>query len=123
MCRHRKEYIRVISTLISITLISGTRMASQYFQLSASDTKRLIKSHHYLLSTPNVVSLSYHDEKKDGKTTGQKALHVGMIKKLKPEDIVKPDIVLPKFVAFETEDKKKVEIRVRIIEEGEIEAL
>ena len=98
-------------------------MASQYFQLSASDAKRLIRSHHYLLSTPNVVSLSYHDEKKDGKTTGQKALHVGVIKKLKPQDIVKPDIVLPKFVAFETEDKKKVEIRVRIIEEGEIEAL
>lgn len=98
-------------------------MATLYFQLSASDAKRLIRSHHYLLSTPNVVSLSYRDEKRDNKKTGEKALHVGVIKKLKAQDIVKPDIVLPKFVSFETEDKRKVEIRIRVIEEGEIVAL
>ena len=98
-------------------------MASPYVQLSASDIKRLIKSHHYLLSTPNVVSLSYRDEKKDGEKTGQKALHIGVIKKLNSQDIVKPDILLPKFVSFETEDKRKVTIRVKVIEEGEIVAL
>ena len=99
-------------------------IANDHFvQLSASDAKRLIKSHHYLLSTPNVVSLSYRDEKKGGEKTGQKALHVGVIKKLNSQDIVKPDVLLPKFVSFETEDKKKVEIRVRVIEEGEIVAL
>ena len=95
----------------------------KFVQLSAPDAKRLIKGHHYLLSTPNVVSLSYRDEKRDGQKTGQKALHVGVIKKLKSQDIVKPDIVLPKFVLFETEEKRKVEIRVRVIEEGEIVAL
>lgn len=98
-------------------------MATLYFQLSASDAKRLIRSHHYLLSTPNVVSLSYRDEKRDNKKTGEKALHVGVIKKRKAQDIVKPDIILPKFVSFETEDKRKVEIRIQVFEEGEIVAL
>ena len=98
-------------------------MASPYVQLSPSDAERLITSHHYLLVTPNVSSLSYRDEIKDGEKTGQKALYIGVIKKLESQDIVKPDVLLPKFVSFETEDKKKVEIRVRVVQEGEVVAV
>ena len=47
----------------------------------------------------------------------------GVVKKLKCENIVKPNEILPKFVLFETENKVKIEIPVEVVEEGEIVAL
>ena len=91
--------------------------------LSQADAKKLVKSQHHLLSTPNVVSISYCDEKKDGKKTGRKVLCFGVIKKLQPQSIVKPDVLLPKSVPFETENKKAVDIPVQVVEDGEIVSL
>ena len=91
--------------------------------LSQADARKLVKSHHHLLSTPNVVSISYCDEKKDGKKTGRKVLCFGVVKKLQPKHIAKPDVLLPKSVSFENENKKVVEIPVQVVEDGEIVSL
>ena len=91
--------------------------------LSQADARKLVKSQHHLLSTPNVVSISYCDEKKNGRKTGRKVLCFGVVKKLQPQHIVKPDVLLPKSVSFENEDKKVVEIPVQVVEDGEIVSL
>lgn len=92
-------------------------------KLSATDAKKLIKSHHYLLSTPYIVSLSYHDEKKGGQKTGNKVFYIGVIKKLTAQQTEAPDVLIPEFILFETEDNKIVNVPVVVIEEGEIVAL
>ena len=48
-----------------------------------------------LLSTANIVSLSYHSEKKEDKKTGRYVLHIDdIIKKLPAEEIKEPDVQL-----------------------------
>ena len=91
--------------------------------LSQADARKLVKSQHHLLSTPNVVSISYCDEKKNGRKTGRKVLCFGVVRKLQPQHIVKPDVLLPKSVSFEKEDKNVVEIPVQVVEDGEIISL
>ena len=92
-------------------------------KLSATDAKKLIKSHHFLLSTPNIVSLSYHDEKKGGQKTGNKVFYIGVIKKPTLQRTEAPDVLIPEFILFETEENKIVNVPVVVIEEGEIVAL
>ena len=91
-------------------------------ELDEVEAKDLLKKYKHLLSTPNVVSLSYCSEKKEGRKTGRNVLRVGVIKKLPAEDIKDPDVLLPKAVEYETLNKK-VSVPVQVVEEGEICAL
>ena len=91
--------------------------------LSNSDARRLTDSYRHYLSCPNIVSISYCDEKKRDQKTGRKVLCFGVVKKLECDGIVEPNVLLPKSVPFETENKVKVEIPVQMVEEGEIFAL
>ena len=98
-------------------------MAYCAVNLSVSDSKKLTDCYRHYLSIPNIVSISYCDEKKRDRKTGRKVLCFGVVRKLKCEDITAPNVLLPKSVSFETEDKVKIEIPVQVVEEGEIVAL
>ena len=95
----------------------------ELLMLSNSDARRLTDSYRHYLSFPNIVSISYCDEKKRGQKTGRKVLCFGVVKKLECDGIVGANLHLPKSVQFETENKVKVEIPVEMVEEGEIVAL
>ena len=95
----------------------------ELLMLSNSDARRLTDSYRHYLSFPNIVSISYCDEKKRGQKTGRKVLCFGVVKKLECDGIVGANLHLPKSVQFETENKVKVEIPVQMVEEGEIVAL
>ena len=99
------------------------RMVGPSVKLSAADAKKLIKSHHYLLSAPNIVSLSYRNEKKGGQNTGNKVFCIGVIKKPTAQQTEAPDVHIPESILFESEDNKIVNVPVNVIEEGEIVAL
>ena len=89
--------------------------------LSTEEAKSFLESKRHLLSTPNVVSLGFSNEKVDGKKTGGKIFRVGVIKKLPKESIQHPDVFIPKF--FEqtrNSSNEKVVIPVIIVEEGEL---
>ena len=90
--------------------------------LSNSDAKRLTDSYRHYLSFPNIVSISYCDEKKGDQKTSRKVLCFGVVKKFEYDGIVGPNL-LPKSVPFETEKKVKLDIPVQMVEEGEIVAL
>ena len=91
-------------------------------ELDELEAKALLKKYQHFMCTPNVVSLSYSSEKKEGKKTGRYVLRVGVIKKLSAEEIKDPDVLLPKAVVYET-PTKKVHVPVQVVEEGEIWAL
>ena len=89
--------------------------------LSTEEAKSFLKSKRHLLSTPNVVSLGFSNEKVDGKKTGGKIFRVGVIKKLPKESIKHPDIFIPKFFEHTRKcNNEKVTIPVIIVEEGEL---
>lgn len=92
--------------------------------LSTEEAKSFLKSKRYLLSTPNVVSLGFSNEKLDGEEKGRgKIFRVGVIKKLSKDSIKHPDIVIPKFFEHAvTGSDEKVNIPVKVVEEGEIVA-
>ena len=90
--------------------------------LSNSDARRLTNSYRHYLSSPNIVSISYCDEKKRDQKSGKKVLCFGVVKKFEGDGVVGPNL-LPNSVSFETENKVKVEIPVQMVEEGEIVAL
>ena len=91
--------------------------------LSDSDARRLTECYCHYLSFPNIVSVSYCDEKKRDQKTSRKVLCFGVVKKVECDGIAGPNLHLPKSVSFETENKVKVEIPVQMVEEGEIVAL
>ena len=90
--------------------------------LFTEEAKSFLKSKRYLLSTPNVVSLGFSNEKLDGGKKGRgKIFRVGVIKKLSQESIKHPDIFIPKFFEHAvTGSDEKVAIPVKVVEEGEI---
>ncbi len=89
--------------------------------LSTEEAKYFLKSKRHLLSTPNVVSLGFSNEKVDGNKTGGKIFRVGVIKKLPKESIKHPDIFIPKFFEHTlNSSNEKVTIPVIIVEEGEL---
>lgn len=92
--------------------------------LSTEEAKSFLKSKRYLLSSPNVVSLGFSNEKGDGEKKGRgKIFRVGVIKKLKQDSIKDPDIFIPKFFEYAvTGSDEKVAIPVKVVEEGEIVA-
>ena len=92
--------------------------------LSTEEAKSFLKSKRYLLSTPNVVSLGFSNEKLDGGKKGRgKIFRAGVIKKLSQESIKHPDIFIPKFFEHAvTGSDEKVAISVKVVEEGEIVA-
>ena len=92
--------------------------------LSTEEAKSFLKSKRYLLSTPNVVSLGFRNEKLDGEKKGRgKIFRVGVIKKLSQDSIKHPDIFIPKFFEHAvTGSDEKVAIPVKVVEEGEIVA-
>ena len=85
-------------------------MAYCAVNLSVSDSKKLTDCYRHYLCIPNIVSISYCDETKRDQKTGRKVLCFGVVRKLKCEDITAPNVLLPKSVSFETEDKVKIEI-------------
>ena len=90
--------------------------------LSIEEIKSFLDEKSDLLSTPNVVSLGFSNERVDGKKTGGKIFRVGVIKKLPRERIEYPDFVIPKFFKhIFSSDNRKVVIPVTIEEEGELE--
>ena len=56
-------------------------------KLDQVEARELLKNHQYFLSMSNIVSLSYHSEKREGEETGRYVLHVGVIEKLPAEEI------------------------------------
>ena len=46
-------------------------------KLDEVEARELLKKHQYLLSTANIVSLSYRCEKRGGKKTERYVLHIG----------------------------------------------
>ena len=89
--------------------------------LSDVEAKSFLKSKRYLLSTPNVISLEFNDEEVDGKKTGRKIFRVGVIKKQPKENIIDPDIFIPKFLEHtKTSSNEVVRIPVEVVEEGEL---
>ena len=95
----------------------------QESMLSDSDARRLTDYYCHYLSSPNIVSVSYCDEKKRDQKTSRKVLCFGVVKKIECDGIEGPNLHLLKSVSFETENKVKVEIPVEMVEEGEIVAL
>ena len=88
--------------------------------LSIVEAKSFMESQRYLLSTPNVVSLGFSNEKIDGEKTGGKIFRVGVIKRQPKENIKDPDIFIPKFLEHtETDSNKVVHVPVEIVGEGE----
>ena len=69
-----------------------------------------------ILSTPNVVSMSYTHEVRNGERTGRKVLQVGVIKKLKEDEIQHPDIYIPK----EIELGNHLVVPVQVVAEGKL---
>lgn len=89
-------------------------------ELSRSEVASLLDANKFtrrLLSTPNVVSMSYTDEVKKGEKTGKKVLQVGVIKKLNKHEVKRPDIRLPKEVLLGQE----LAVPVQVVEEGELQ--
>ena len=92
--------------------------------LSTEEAKSFLKSKRYLLSTPNVVSLGFINEKIDGNKTGAKIFRVGVIKKQSKENIKDPDTFVPKFFKHSKSNcNEVVHIPVKVVEEGELESL
>ena len=92
--------------------------------LSIEEAKSFLKSKRYLLSTPNVVSLGFINEKIDGNKTGAKIFRVGVIKKQSKESIKDPDIFVPKiFEHSKSNSNEVIHIPVKVVEEGELEPL
>lgn len=50
-------------------------------KLDEVKARELLKNHQYFLSMSNIVSLSYHSEKREGEETGRYVLHVGVIER------------------------------------------
>ena len=89
-------------------------------ELSHSEVASLLDTNKFtrrLLSTPNVVSMSYTDEVKKGEKTGKKVLQVGVIKKLNKREVRSPNIRLPKEVLLGEE----LAVPVQVVEEGELQ--
>ena len=92
--------------------------------LSTEEAKRFMESKRHLLSTPNVVSLAFRNEKYCGKNTGKKIFRVGVIKKL-PKDSIKPPevFILDSYEHTLADYDKRVIIPVKIVEDGELVAM
>ena len=89
--------------------------------LSTEEAKSFLDSKRYLLSTPNVISLGFSNEKVDGKKSGGKVFRVGVIKKQPKEKIKHPDIFIPKFFKHTLgSNNKVVVIPVTVVEDGEL---
>ena len=101
---------------------STAQFEPTYEQLTAEEARKLLQNYRHFLSSPNVVSLDYCDEKVDGTKTGRKVFRIGVIQKLLPEKIQKPDILLPRNVEH-CLTRGKVDIPVKIVEEGVIVAI
>ena len=87
--------------------------------LSPKEARSFLKSKHYLLSTPNVVSLGFISEKVDGKRTGGKIFRVGVLEKISKENIKEPDIFVPKYLELvKINNDEVVHIPVKVVEEG-----
>ena len=88
-------------------------------ELSRVEVSSLLSTNKFtrrLLSTPNVVSMSYTDEVRNGEKTGKKVLQVGVVKKLKKHELKRPNIRLPKEVLL----GKELAVPVQVVEEGEL---
>ena len=88
-------------------------------ELTRSEKNSLFGSNKYirrLLSTPNVVSLSYTDEIRKCQPTGRKVLLVGVMKKLKRHEKKWPDIRVGGHVLL----GKDLAVPVQVVEEGKI---
>ena len=72
-----------------------------------------------ILSTPNVVSISYTHEVKNGERTGRKVLQVGVIKKLKKNEIHYPDIPIPKAIKLGND----LVVPVQVVVEGNLSCM
>lgn len=82
-------------------------------RLSEEESTQLLSHYSHLLSTPNIVSLSY--EKDDA---GRGVLSIGVI------DPKAPTVELPEMIIYETSSSQKwVKVPVQIFHEGVIKAL
>ena len=91
-------------------------------ELNKSEEASLLGSNKYvrcLLSSPNVVSLSYTNEVRKGRSTGRKVLQVGVIKKLNRWEIKRHDIRIHRRILL----KQDLAVSVQVVEEGEISLL
>ena len=88
-------------------------------ELNCTEVSCLLSTNRFarrVLSTPNVVSMSYTHETRDGEKTGRKVLQVGVVKKLKKHQLKRPNIRLPKEVLL----GKDLAVPVQVVEEGEL---
>ena len=92
-------------------MISQCRVACSTDSLSEEESSQLISHYYYLLSTPNIVSLSYEEN-----NYGKNVLSVGVI------DIKKSTVKLPKKVIYEMPEKW-VKVPVQMFCEGVIKTL
>ena len=91
-------------------------------ELSRSEEASLLGSNKYvrcLLSSPNVVSLSYTNEVRKGRPTGRKVLQVGVIKKLNRREIKRQDVRVHGRVLL----GQDLAVPVQVVEEGELNLL
>ena len=70
-------------------LYHGRTASYEDIKLDEVEARELLNKHQYFLFTPNIVSLSYCSEKREGKKTGTYVLHV---EKLPAEEISEPDV-------------------------------
>ena len=89
--------------------------------LSTEEAKSFLqKMRRDLLSTPNVVSVGFTDEKIENEKTGRKIFRVGVIKKLPKRNIGTPDVFIPESFEFIGDNNEVVSIPVEVVEEGEL---
>ena len=93
-------------------MITQCNTACSSDSLNEEESSKLISHYYYLLSTPNIVSLSYEDEDDNGRTV----LSIGVI------DINDLTTTLPKMIIYEI-PQKWVKIPVKPYQEGVIKAL
>ena len=105
---------------------TSTATAFQGFQkLPREDVRKLLMESRYLLSDPNVVSLSYSHERKQGVRTGRKVLRVGV--RTEPElSVEEMESCLPKCVAFKSGSsscRRTLEIPVQVVKDRSLEQI
>ena len=103
--RDKVKYMIKIDTHVPITIVACTDY------LDEKESTQLISHYSYLLSTTNIVSLSYEED-----DTGRNVLSIGVI------DLKAPNNEL-QMIIYEVSSQKWVKVPVQIFQEGVIKAL
>lgn len=123
-CNHCKmKHEEMLHIHLLTVYIIYAQMQVLAHKLRCNEVACFLKDNRHLLFNPNVVSMSYREEIKLGNKTGRKVLQVGVIKKLKRDDVKAPNKLLPKYLYMKVYTPRPMlkSIPVQVVEEGEFQ--